>query len=103
VTTLPPQPKKTPNDRPDFALYALKERKNGDLFLHRGDFLYLLPAGGPARIMPWAALGLSGEWAGAAIYVADPEALWIGIESPRGGRDFVHVRFTAIEKRARPL
>jgi hypothetical protein len=105
VTTLPPLGKDERGERRDFSFYGLKERKNGDLIMHWGDFLFFLAADatGPAPAVPLGSL-IKGnpEWAGALIYVPDPEALWLGIEMG-GGRDYVHLKLADLEKIAKPL
>ena len=46
-------------------------------------------------------LGRGTEWAGAYVYVARPEGLWVGIEMG-GGRDYRFLEMADLEKRAVP-
>lgn len=98
---MPRLPRKTPGDRPDFQIYTLKERTSGELILHWGDNLFLLARNEPPRRLELKSVVKASEWAGADIYVPEPESLWIGLEMG-GGRDFVVLKLADIEKRAKP-
>ncbi|MDP9000596.1 MAG: hypothetical protein M3O46_10845, partial [Myxococcota bacterium] len=82
-------------------VHVVKERTSGDLFAHWGDYLLLLPAIGPTRLMNLEAVPGGREWAWADIYVPQPEALWIGVEAG-GGAYFYELSFAEIEHRAKP-
>jgi hypothetical protein len=81
--------------------HVVKERDNGDIFVHWSDYLLLLSASAPVRLMNLEAVPGGREWAWADIYVPQPEALWIGVESG-GGREFYRLPFAAIEHAAKP-
>jgi hypothetical protein len=103
ITSLPPLPLGDPDVEQDTHIYAVRERKNDSLFLHWGDFLVLLGEGKPPRVLYIEPLlKRMDEWAGVAIYAADPESLWLGVEVGPG-RDFVHLGFDEVEKNAKLL
>jgi hypothetical protein len=92
-----------PDIAPDWNVYAFKERKNGEMFLHWGDHIILFPKGkAPQAVNIEPLLKRRNEWAGADIYRADPEGLWVGIEVG-AGRDFVHLDFADLERQAKPM
>jgi hypothetical protein len=102
TTSLPPLPLQADGYKAEFGVHGFKERKQGGFFLHWGDYLFLLADGAPARAVSLTSFVKgSPEWAGAAIYVPEPEALWLGIEG--GGRQFVYLALDEVEKLARPL
>jgi hypothetical protein len=82
------------------AAHVVKERANGDLFVHWSDYLLLLPAAGPTRLMNLEAVPGGREWAWADIYVPQPEALWIGVEAGSGAY-YYRLTFEEIERRAK--
>jgi hypothetical protein len=82
-------------------VHVVKERTNGDLFVHWSDYLLLLPATGSTRLMNLEAVPGGREWAGADIYTPQPEALWIGTEVG-ASREFERLPFAEIERSARP-
>jgi hypothetical protein len=47
VSSLAPLPRRTPHDHPLFNIAGVMERASGDLFLHWGEYLVLLPVNGP--------------------------------------------------------
>ena len=79
--------------------HVVKERANGELFVHWGDYLLLLSAKG-VRLMNLEPVPGGREWAWVDIYVPEPEALWMGVERG-GGRDFEEVPFARIEHAAK--
>lgn len=81
--------------------HVVKERVNGELFVHWGDYLLLLSANAQVRLMNLEAVPGGREWAWVDIYVPQPEALWIGVESG-GATDFDQFSFAAIERSAKP-
>jgi hypothetical protein len=85
-------------------VHLVKERTSGDLFAHWGDYLLLLPATGPTRLMNLEAVPGRREWAWVDVYVPQPEALWIGVEggAEGGGREFYRLSFAEIEHAAKP-
>lgn len=92
-----------PDVGPDWNLYALKERKNGEMFLHWGDHIILLAKGkAPRAVSIEPLLKRRNEWAGVAIYTKEPESLWVGIEVG-AGRDYVHMDFAELERKAKPM
>jgi hypothetical protein len=85
----------------DTRIYMFRERPNGDYLLHLGNHLFLIPVKGPMRAMNVEPLlKRRNEWAGADIYIKEPEAIWMGIEVG-GGRDFVYQSFADFEKKAK--
>jgi len=82
-------------------LTAIRERKNGDLWMTWGDSLVILDGRGPRRVDVGAYLGRGTEWAGAYRYIPEPETLWFGIEMG-GGRDYVRADFAELDRKARP-
>jgi hypothetical protein len=91
-------------DTIDSNLHALGLRKNGALWMHWGDFVLLFDvnlARNPRAYSVEPLLTRRTEWADVAVYVQEPEVLWIGIEVGRG-RDFARVPFAEMEKRAKP-
>ena len=79
--------------------HVVKERANGELFVHWGDYLLVLSANG-VRLMNLEAVPGGREWAWVDIYVPQPEALWMGVDRG-GGRDFEQVSFATIERAAK--
>ena len=58
------------------------ERANGDLFVHWGEYLVLLPVDGPARRLDLrTAFKRKAEISSRLIHVRSPEGIWVGIES----------------------
>jgi hypothetical protein len=91
-------------DTIDSNLHALGLRKNGALWMHWGDFVLLFDRDltrNPRAYSVEPLLTRRTEWADVAVYVQEPEVLWIGIEVGRG-RDFARVTFGEMEKRAKP-
>lgn len=85
----------------DTKLHAVGERADGTLWLQWGDHVGLVaPGRAPRSYDLKRLLTRRTEWAGVAIYVPSPEALWVGIDG--AGRDFARVSFTDIEKGAKP-
>ena len=69
-----------------------------------GDHLIVVDPGNNARSVDLAAVRAGGaEWAGADIYAADPESLWIGVEASKGkGRFYARVTFSEVDGKAVP-
>lgn len=91
-------------DTIDSNLHALGMRKNGALWMYWGNFVLLFDrelTRNPRAYSVEPLLTRRTEWADVAVYVQEPEVLWIGIEVGRG-RDFVRVTFAEMEKRAKP-
>jgi hypothetical protein len=87
----------------DYDVHALGIRNNGALWLHWGDFVFLFDrdmAKTPRAYSIESLLTRRTEWADVAVYVKEPEALWVGIEV-RSSRDFVQLSFAEIEKGAK--
>ncbi|MDX2020980.1 MAG: hypothetical protein SF187_12135 [Deltaproteobacteria bacterium] len=82
-------------------LTSIRERKNGDLWMHWGDNLVIVNNSGARKVDVGGFGGRSAEWAGSYIYVEDPEAVWFGLEMG-GGRDYIRVDFAALDRSARP-
>jgi hypothetical protein len=58
------------------------ERAGGDLFLHWGEYLVLLPVRGPARRLDLrTAFKRKAEISSRLFDVRSPEGIWVGIES----------------------
>jgi hypothetical protein len=92
-----------PGSSPDNTVYGLKRRKDGSYVMHWGNHLVLLSKDWRARAMPVdPLLKRRNEWAGAMIYQAEPEGVWIGIEIG-GGRDLIYVGLDEVEKKAKPI
>jgi hypothetical protein len=85
------------------SVHVVKERANGDLFVHWSDYLLLVPANGQAqaRLMNLEAVPGGREWAWVDIYVPEPEALWLGVEVG-GGSYFYQLTFAEIDRSAKP-
>ncbi len=81
--------------------HVVEERANGDLFVHWSDYLLLLSANAPIRLMNLEAVPGRREWAWVDVYVPQPEALWIGVESG-GARELDPLPFATIEHAAKP-
>jgi hypothetical protein len=102
VVELPQLPQEDIDIAYDSQVHGMGERKNGGMWLHWGNHLIFLEPGKPPRAMSIEPLlKRRSEWAGADIYVAEPESLWIGIEVG-AGRDFVNVSLAELEKGAKP-
>jgi hypothetical protein len=81
---------------------SVGERADGSLWLHWADHLVFVRENQPPRKVDISSvLGRGTEWAGAYIYVARPEGLWVGIDM-RGGRDYRFLDMADLEKRAVP-
>ena len=79
---------------------SVGERADGSLWLHWADHLVLVRGSEPPRKVDISqVLGRGTEWAGAYVYVARPEGLWVGIEMG-GGRDYRFLEMATLEKRA---
>jgi hypothetical protein len=82
VSSLAPLPRRTPHDHPLFNIAGVMERVSGDLFLHWGEYLVLLPVHGPARRLDLrAAFKRKAEISSRLLHVRSPEGIWVGIES----------------------
>jgi hypothetical protein len=82
TSSLAPLPRRTPRDRPLFHIAGIMERENGDLFLHWGEYLILLPRQGPARRLDLrTAFKRRSEISSRLLHVRLPEGVWVGIES----------------------
>jgi hypothetical protein len=102
LTTLTPLPDHDIDVAPDSTVHGLGLRAEGSFWLHWGNHLVLLPRDGPPRHVDLEPmLKRRNEWAGVAIYVAEPESLWVGIEIG-AGRDFARLNFAELEKSAKP-
>jgi hypothetical protein len=81
---------------------SIGERADGSLWLHWANSLVFVRGNEPPRKVDIGhVLGRGTEWAGAYVYVARPEGLWVGIEMG-GGRDYRFLDMAQIEKRAVP-
>jgi hypothetical protein len=81
---------------------SVGERADGSLWLHWADHLVFVRGNErPRKVDISGVLGRGTEWAGAYVYVARPEGLWVGIEMG-GGRDYRFLDMAALEKRAVP-
>ncbi len=81
---------------------SVGERADGSLWMHWADHLVFVRENTPPRKVDISAvLGRGTEWAGAYVYVARPEGLWVGIEMG-GGRDYRFLDMAELEKRAVP-
>lgn len=100
--TLPPFPPGDPDASPDAEVHDVGFRQDGQVWVHWGNHLVLLPPGAPPKAVDLEPLlKRRNEWGGVDVYVAEPEGLWLAIEVG-AGRDFVHVPFADLEKRAKP-
>ena len=82
VASLAPLPRRTPHDHPLFNVAGVMERAGGDLFLHWGEYLVLLPVAGPARRLDLrTAFKRKAEISSRLFHVRSPEGIWVGIES----------------------
>lgn len=78
------------------------DRNNGDLYLHWGDWLMLIPPRWrPSGYSLEPLLSRRDEWAGVDIRRDDPDDLWVGIDL-RGGRDFVRLNLADVARQAKP-
>ena len=60
------------------------ERANGDLFIHWGEYLVLLPVNAPPRRLDLrTAFKRKAEISSRLINVRSPEGVWVGIEAGR--------------------
>ncbi|HEX8703399.1 MAG TPA: hypothetical protein VF815_31475 [Myxococcaceae bacterium] len=81
---------------------SVGERADGSLWMHWSDHLvFVRDNDRPRKVDISGILGRGTEWAGAYIYVTQPEGLWVGIEM-RGGRDYRFLAMADLEKRAVP-
>jgi len=81
---------------------SVGERADGSLWLHWADHLVFVRGNEhPRKVDIRHVLGRGTEWAGAYVYVARPEGLWVGIEMG-GGRDYRFLDMAGLEKRAVP-
>jgi hypothetical protein len=84
VSSLAPLPPRTPRDRPLFNIAGVMERANGDLFLHWGEYLVLVPVNSPARRLDLrTAFKRRAEISSRLLHVRSPEGIWVGIDSGR--------------------
>jgi len=82
VARLAPLPRRTPHDHPLFNIAGVMERANGDLFLHWGEYLLLLPLHGPPRRLDLrTAFKRQAEISSRLLHVRSPEGIWVGIDS----------------------
>jgi hypothetical protein len=82
TTRLAPLPRRTPHDHPLFNVTEVSERANGDLFVHWGEYLVLLPRqGAPRRLDLRTALGRKAVISSRLLHVRAPEGVWVGLES----------------------
>ncbi len=82
-------------------IHTLGIRKNGGAWLQVGDDLALIGADGRVRRVDLAAyFGRKHEWTG-ALYLEDPETLWIAVEIG-AGRDWIRAPLDDLERRATP-
>ena len=80
---------------------GLGERADGGLWLQWGERIALLSPGKPSRSFNVEPLMQRGwEWAGAQVYVASPESLWVGLDGR--GRQFVRLDLADVERRSKP-
>jgi hypothetical protein len=87
----------------NLTVYEIGERSNGELFLHWGDNLLLFAkdlSRPPRAYQIESLLERKTEWAGAAVYLEQPESVWIGLDGR--GRSFVRVDLAQVEKLAKP-
>jgi hypothetical protein len=88
--------------RYDHRPYDMGLRKDGSLWVHWGDHLALITPGKPPRSYNLEPLlERRTEWAGHAVYLEKPEALWVGMEVG-AGRTMLRVSFAEIDKRSKP-
>lgn len=98
-----PLPRRTPNDRPLFGVSDLLHRKNGDLILYWGEYLFLLPSDGRARRLDLRSIfKRKAEFSGVVLYARDPEGLWIGLATGRVF-DFAFLAYADVEARAQAV
>lgn len=103
VPQLTSLPNPYPGQRRETGVHALGERKNGDLYLHWGDELVLIPRNGhPSSYSLEPLMNRGNEWADADIYREDSEELWVGMEF-KGGRDFARVHLADVVRKAKPF
>lgn len=77
-------------------------RADGSVWYQLGDDLALIDSAGTVRRVDLVKLiGFKPEWAGAAVYVEQPESLWLGIEIG-AGRDWIRFGFDVLNGAARP-
>ena len=82
VTSLAPLPRRTPHDHPLFNVAGVMERASGDLLLHWGEYLVLLPVNGAAgRLDLRTAFKRQAEISSRLLHVRSPEGIWVGIQS----------------------
>jgi hypothetical protein len=66
--------------------HGFGERRDGSLWLHWGERLALLGPGKPPRRLDLEPLLERGtEWADVAVYVAEPESIWFGLDGRQRG------------------
>jgi hypothetical protein len=90
TTIVPAIPAEPGDPGPIFQYDAFGERAGGGLWLHWANYLFLAEPDGSLRRYPIGSVRKGGEWAGADIYVEQPESLWLGLDAG-GGRRFVEV------------
>jgi hypothetical protein len=84
VSSLAPLPRRTPHDTPLFSIAGVMERANGDLFLHWGEYLVLVPVNGPARRLDLrTASKRRSEISSRLLHVRSPEGIWVGVDAGR--------------------
>jgi len=84
VSSLAPLPRRTPHDHPLFNIAGVMERARGDIFLHWGEYLVLLPVDGPARRLDLrTAFKRRSEISSRLFQVRAPEGIWVGIDVGR--------------------
>lgn len=102
VTTLAPHPKRTPRDHPLFAVSDVNERANGDLLVHWGEYLVVVPPGGaPRQLDLRSVFNRKTEFTGRLLHVRSPEGTWVGLD--RGGTlDFAFLPQAELDARMTP-
>jgi hypothetical protein len=102
VTTLAPHPKRTAHDHPLFGVDSVGERANGDLLVHWGEFLEVVPVSGKARQLDLRSVfQRKTEFTGRLLHVRSPEGTWVGIESGKN-LDFTFLPQAQLDARMSP-
>jgi|JI10StandDraft_1071094.scaffolds.fasta_scaffold01389_21 hypothetical protein len=102
VTTLAPHPKRTPRDHPLFGVSDVNERANGDLLIHWGEYLVLVPtSGAPRHLDLRAVFNRKTEFTGRLLHVRSPEGTWVGLDR-NGSLDFAFLRQADLDARMTP-